>query len=110
MVLPVLSPPSSWRWVPGRSRHWFPGHPEQAAAGWAAPVSTPQRDIMQSSLPLEYLQAVPGRMSYLSQEEIKLLELSKSNFHDKCLPRGLHVEPVLLLSLTQTALMMARSE
>jgi len=49
-------------------------------------------------------------MSHLSQEEIKLLELSKSNFRDKCLPCGLHVEPVLLLSLTQTELMMARSE
>lgn len=49
-------------------------------------------------------------MSHLSQEEIKLLELNKSNFHDKCLPCGLHVEPVVLLPLTQTELMMACSE
>lgn len=46
-------------------------------------------------------------MRHLSQEEIKLLEPSKGNFNCKCLPCGVHVEPVPLMSLTQTELVVA---
>lgn len=84
-----------------------PRTPEQRAVGWTASTSTLQRDMGQFGLPLERLRAVPGRMNHVSQEEIKLSELSKSNFRDKCSPCGLHVEPVLLLSLTQPGLVMA---
>lgn len=81
------------------------GSQEPAAVGWAASTSTLQRDIRQRRLPLERLQAVPGRVSHLSQEEIKLLELRKRNLHGKCVPCGLHVETVL--PLTQPELTMA---
>lgn len=70
-------------------------------------IPTLQRDLAQPSLPLEHLQAVPGRMRHLSQEVIKLLEPSKGNFNCKCLPCSVHVQPVPLMSLTQTELVVA---
>lgn len=86
VVLPVAPESSSLLCVPGWSSPWLP---EPAAGGWVTSVSTLEGDITQLSLLLGCLQAVPGRMSHLShlsQEEIKLLELSKSNFHDKWCP------------------------
>lgn len=88
-VLPIASPSSSLHWMGAP-----PSPPEDTAAALATSVSTLRWDMVQCSLLTEHLRAVPGRMSHSGQGEIKLLELSKSNFHNECLPCGLHVGTV----------------